>query len=54
MLEGIKVEVIDKHFWAEEVVRLYREGHTVKEAICIVKEEKERWNKDGKGKRMDP
>lgn len=32
---------MDKLFWAEEAVRLYKKGYTVKEAIEIVKAEKE-------------
>lgn len=40
-------------FWVEEVLRLYKEGYSVQAAIWIVKEEKERWNKDGKGENMD-
>lgn len=40
-------------FWVEEVLRLYKEGYSVQAAIWIVKEEKERWNKDGKGEYMD-
>ena len=41
---------MDKLFWEEEVVRLYKEGYTVKEAIEIVKAEKEKYerNKDCK------
>ncbi len=44
---------MDNHFWAKEVVRLYFAGYSAKAAIWIVKEEKERWNKDGKGENMD-
>jgi len=36
---------MDKLFWAEEAVRLYKEGYIVKEAIEIVKAEKEKYER---------
>lgn len=40
-------------FWVEEALRLYQEGYSAKAAVWIVKEEKERWKKDGKREYMD-